>query len=115
MEEIRPKPHLLVICGRNKRRSRTAEFIFKNDNRFKIRSAGLSNSSNKKLTEHDINWSTYIFVMDDEQKERLRNLYNHLQLPPIEVLYIADEYEFMDEELVEILTVKINSALAQIS
>ncbi len=36
------RPNILVVCGRNKKRSRTAEHIFKNDNRFNIRSAGLS-------------------------------------------------------------------------
>lgn len=32
-------------------------------------------------------------------------------MPDIDILNIPDEYEFMDEELVEILTEKINSTL----
>ncbi|GJM63063.1 hypothetical protein PEDI_36150 [Persicobacter diffluens] len=35
-------PHILVVCGRNKKRSLTAEAIYKNDDRFFIRSVGLS-------------------------------------------------------------------------
>jgi predicted protein tyrosine phosphatase len=106
------RPNLLVICGRNKRRSRTAEHIFKNDSRFNIRSAGLSPQSNRKISESDINWADYVLVMEDDQKTKIRKVYQHLKLPPIEILDIADDYEFMDEELVDALKIKINSLLA---
>lgn len=42
------KPNILVVCGRNKIRSRTAEYLFKNDVRFNIRSVGLSSNSERK-------------------------------------------------------------------
>lgn len=106
------RPNLLVICGRNKRRSRTAEHIFKNDSRFNIRSAGLSPQSNRKISESDINWADHVLVMEADQKTKIRKVYQHLELPPIEILDIADDYEFMDEELVDTLKVKINSLLA---
>ena len=48
------RPNILVVCGRNKRRSRTAEHIFKNDSRFNIRSVGLSPKSDRKISEKDI-------------------------------------------------------------
>ena len=47
------RPNILVVCGRNKKRSRTAEYIFKNDNRFNIRSVGLSSKSDRKISEND--------------------------------------------------------------
>ena len=47
------RPNILVVCGRNKRRSRTAEYIFKNDSRFQIRSVGLSAKSDRELKEKD--------------------------------------------------------------
>jgi len=106
------RPNLLVICGRNKRRSRTAEHIFKNDSRFHIRSAGLSPQSNRKISESDVNWADQILVMEADQKTKIRKVYQHLELPPIESLDIADDYEFMDDELVDTLKVKINSLLA---
>ncbi|MCF0074653.1 protein-tyrosine-phosphatase [Dyadobacter sp. CY261] len=104
-----PRPNLLVVCGKNKRRSRTAEYIFKNDDRFNIRSAGLSPQSNRKISEGDLNWADVALVMESDHKAKIRELYNHLELPPIEVLDIPDEYEFMDKELVEILASKINA------
>lgn len=105
------KPNLLVICGRNKRRSRTAEHIFKNDDRFNIRSVGLSPKSERKLTEQDLKWANLVFVMEFEQKARISGTFRHLQLPKIEVLNIEDEYEFMDDELVRLLTDRINDTL----
>ncbi|MBL7752594.1 MAG: hypothetical protein JNN29_14515 [Chitinophagaceae bacterium] len=105
------KPNLLVICGRNKRRSRTAEHIFKNDDRFNIRSVGLSPKSERKLTEQDLKWANLVFVMEFEQKARISGAFRHLQLPKIEVLNIEDEYEFMDDELVQLLTDRINDTL----
>lgn len=80
------KKNLLVLCGRNKRRSRTAEHIYKNDNRFNIRSAGLSRQSERKLNQEDLRWADLVLV-------------------------INDEYEFMDNELVEILRINIETLI----
>lgn len=105
------RPNILVVCGRNKKRSRTAEHIFKNDNRFNIRSAGLSPKSDRKISENDLRWADLIFVMDTGQRARISGLYRHMHLPKIEVLNIPDEYEFMNEELIEILSAGINTAI----
>ena len=105
------RPNILVVCGRNKKRSRTAEYIFKNDDRFNIRSAGLSPKSDRKLSENDLNWADLVFVMEQDQRNKIHSLYRHLELPSIETLNIPDDYEFMNEELVEMLTDKINDAL----
>lgn len=102
------RPNILVICGKNKRRSRTAEFIFKNDDRFNIRSAGLSPKSDRRVTENDVIWADVTLVMENEHRTRLKELHKTKAVKKIEVLYIPDEYEFMDDELVEILTTKVN-------
>ena len=105
------RSNLLVVCGRNKRRSRTAESIFKNDMRFHIRSVGLSPKSNRQITERDVAWADLVLVMERPQKTRITEMYPHRELPRIEVLHIADEYEYLDSALVELLTDKINSTL----
>ena len=105
------RPNILVVCGRNKRRSRTAEYIFKNDNRFNIRSAGLSPKSDRKISEKDLNWADLVLVMETRQRAKVRELYLNLELPDIEMLNISDDYEFMDEELVLLLTERINEIL----
>lgn len=106
------RPNILVICGRNKKRSRTAEHIFKNDNRFSIRSAGISPKSDRKISENDLKWADLVFVMETDQRAKIWESYRHLELPKIEVLDIPDDYEFMDEELVEMLTDSINDTLS---
>lgn len=49
--------------------------------------------------------------METGQRAKIWGLYRHLDLPTIEVLNIPDEYEFMNEELVEILSDRINDTL----
>ena len=106
------QPNILVVCGRNKKRSRTAEHIFKNDNRFKIRSVGLSPSSDRKISENDLRWANIVFVMEQDQREKIWDIYKNITLPNIEVLNIEDDYEFMDPELIEMLTERINDTLS---
>ncbi|MDZ4711347.1 MAG: protein tyrosine phosphatase [bacterium] len=70
--------------------------------------AGLSPSSDHKITEKDIQWSDLILVMEAEHRAKNKEQFLYINLPKIDNLNIEDEYEFMDEELVEILKDKIN-------
>jgi protein-tyrosine phosphatase len=108
------RPNILFVCGRNKRRSRTAEYIFKNDSRINIRSAGLSEKSERLISEKDVLWSDLILVMEDKHKTRIRKLYRHLSLSPIEVLDISDDYDYLDQELIDILENKVNFILLEL-
>lgn len=110
---MKHRPNVLVVCGRNKKRSRTAEYVFKNDDRFSIRSAGLSTKSDRKISENDLNWADLVFVMEAGQRARIWDAYRHLDLPAIVVLDIEDDYDFMDEALVDMLTTRINRALGE--
>jgi predicted protein tyrosine phosphatase len=105
------RPNILVICGKNKRRSRTAEYMFKNDQRFNIRSAGLSPKSDRKISENDLNWTDLVLVMETDHRAKIKDIYRHLKLPKIEVLNIPDEYEYLDEELIQILNDKVNDLM----
>lgn len=108
------RPNILVVCGRNKKRSRTAEYIFKNDSRFSIRSAGLSLKSDRHITEKDVLWADLIFVMDNGQRNRIWTTFRNITVPTIEVLEITDDYEYLDEELINLLTERINGTLKYI-
>ena len=103
-----------MVCGRNKKRSRTVEYIFKNDNRFSIRSVGLSPASERKISENDLNWTGLVLVMEKEQRAKIQDVYRHVKLPTIEVLNIEDDYEFMDLELVELVRDKVNDVLKRV-
>lgn len=56
-------------------------------------------------------WADLVFVMETGQRGKIWGLYRHLELPNIEVLNIPDDYEFMNDELVELLTERINDIL----
>ena len=73
---MKERPNILVICGRNKKRSRTAEHIFKNDCRFNIHSAGLSPKSASKISENDLNWAGIVFVMETGQRAKIWGVYS---------------------------------------
>jgi predicted protein tyrosine phosphatase len=105
------RPNILVVCARNKKRSRTAEFLFKNDPRFSIRSAGLSPSSIRKISENDMHWANMILAMEHSHKSKIKSMYRHLEIPIIHVLDIPDEYEFMDEDLIDQLKEKVSKVL----
>ena len=85
--------------------------MFKNDGRFNIRSAGVSPKSDRKISENDLNWADLVLVMETAQRAKIWELYRHLELPAVEILDIPDDYEFMDEELVEMLSDRINDVL----
>lgn len=103
--------NIQVICVQTRRLSRTAEYIFRNDSRFTIRPAGASLQSNRKLSEKDLHWADRVMVMETDQRRKIQDLYRHMDLPEIEVMYIPDDYEFMDDELIDLLTDKINRSL----
>jgi predicted protein tyrosine phosphatase len=104
--------NILFICSRNKWRSRTAETIFKDHPFHQIRSAGTASSARIRVQENHIKWSDLIFVMEDHHKKRLRDRFGKLlRQKKIVVLHIPDEYEYMDEELIEILESSCRSYL----
>lgn len=105
------KPNILVVCGRNKIRSKTAEYIFKNDNRINIRSVGLSESSERKINIRDIEWADLILVMENKHKLRIIDSYKNIETLKIKVLGIKDRYSYLDKELGELLKSKINSII----
>ncbi|HNA57427.1 MAG TPA: hypothetical protein PKO19_01370 [Chitinophagales bacterium] len=104
------KPNILVLCGRNKQRSKTAEEIFKQDQRFEIRSAGVSASADKKLHTRDLAWADLVLVMESDQRDKIIEIFGR-DIPKIIVLHIPDEYAYMDPELIAMLSDSINDIL----
>ena len=100
---MKDQPHILFICGRNQWRSPTAARIYANDQRIEVRSAGVSSKSMRKVSKHDILWADLILVMEQTYKSRLLGTFRDLQLPVIDSLDIPDEYQFMDEELINLI------------
>ncbi len=63
----------------------------------------MSAKSPHPISEVDIRWADLILVMEENQKSWIMGRFRHLQLPKIASLDIPDEYEYMNEELIDII------------
>lgn len=96
--------NLLFICSRNQWRSPTAENIYKHVQGISARSAGTEPSAKIRVSEQLIDWADIVFVMEQKHKKRLREKFPQaITDKNIVVLDIPDEYQYMDEELVDML------------
>ena len=96
--------NILFLCSQNKRRSLTAEKIFDGVNGHNVRSAGTEKNSRIKVTPGLIGWANLIFCFEKKHLRRLQEKYpEELYGKKTVTLNIYDEYEYMDEELQEIL------------
>lgn len=104
---------LLFLCSRNQWRSPTAEAVYQNDPRVEARSAGLSASARRRVTEKLLCWADLVLVMESAHKRRLREdfpeVFHELR---IEVLDIPDEYEFMNPDLIALIQERVEPFLA---
>lgn len=103
---------LLFVCSRNQWRSPTAEEIFKNSQEYQAKSAGTEPSARIKITEKLINWADIIFVMEKKHKDRINQRFaSVVDEKELIVLDIPDEYQFMDEELVNLIKLSVSNYL----
>lgn len=96
--------HLLFLCSQNKRRSLTAEKIFGGYNGHSARSAGTENNSRVRVTSGLLGWADIIFCMEKKHVRRIKEKYPDIVCDKkVICLNIDDDYEYMDEELQELL------------
>jgi len=104
---------LLFLCSRNQWRSPTAEAVYQNDSRVEVRSAGVSASAKRRVTEKLLLWADLVLVMEHAHKQRLREQFPELMHElHIEVLDIPDAYEFMNPELVVLIRERVEPLLS---
>jgi len=95
---------ILFICSRNRWRSLTAEKIFDGINGIQARSAGTEPSARIRVTAGHLSWADLIFVMEKKHLRRLQEKFPEAVAgKKIICLHIADDYEFMQPELVDLL------------
>lgn len=104
--------NLLFVCSKNQWRSPTAETLYRNDSRVRVRSAGTSASAKKRISERELNWADVILVMENKHTKIITSQFNYLNLPPIVVLDIPDEYQYMSDELVEMIKLSTEDILS---
>jgi predicted protein tyrosine phosphatase len=61
------------------------------------------------VNEKLIQWADIIFVMEKKHRQRLQLAFSHLlNSKQLIVLDIPDEYQYMDEELIEMLRTSVS-------
>lgn len=104
--------NVLFICSRNQWRSPTGEQVWRNHPELAVRSAGTSPKAKRTMNAKDIQWADVIFVMEEKHKSRLKAQFTRLlNYKDVQVLDIPDEYQYMDEELIEIMKQTVGSYL----
>jgi len=97
------KIRLLFVCTINRMRSATAHKIYENDERFHVKSAGTDKTADTVLTNELLNWADSIIVMEKHHRNYIRGHFPDIyKTKKIVCLYIPDEYDYMQTELIEI-------------
>jgi predicted protein tyrosine phosphatase len=104
--------NLLFVCSRNQWRSPTAEHVFRKYENFNVRSAGTSPAARRRVSAKDLEWADVVLVMETRHREMLQERFGTLaRRAEILVLGIADNYPFMDPELVDLLEARVGELL----
>lgn len=96
--------HVLFICSQNRLRSPTAEQVFADWPGVETSSAGLDPRASVPVSPELLEWADTIFVMERAHRSKLsRKFSRYLKSQRIICLNIPDEYDFMDERLIQLL------------
>jgi predicted protein tyrosine phosphatase len=99
---------ILFVCGKNRRRSPTAEEIFAGMDGIEVSSAGTSVEAECPVSADLLQWADRVFVMEQRQRRHLlAHFASVLKDKKIICLDIPDIYSYMQPELVEVLRTKV--------
>src|SRR5712692_4567053 len=105
---------VLFVCDANRLRSPTAEAIFSGYPRIEVKSAGVGKVATVPVSLELLEWANLIFVMEKRQRNIIHSKFKETyQRKRIICLYIPDEYEFMDPDLIALLEAKVTPYLEQ--
>lgn len=97
----------LFLCSQNKLRSPTAEHVFASWPGVETDSAGLGSHATVPLSVEQLEWATIIFVMERVHKSKLQARFKpYLRGKKVVCLDIPDDYDYMQPELIKLLTAK---------
>ena len=103
-----PKIKVLFVCTVNRARSATAHKIFESDPRFEVDSAGTDPSASTVLEPEQLVWADAVLVMEKSHRDFIRHKYpQYYDKKKMVCLYIPDDFDFMQPELVDLLIEKV--------
>jgi predicted protein tyrosine phosphatase len=104
--------HILFLCSQNKLRSPTAEHIFADCAGIETLSAGLNKGAITPLSPDLLAWADVIFVMEKTHRRKLSERFkSDLHNKKIICLNIPDHYDYMEDNLVNLLRQKVTPYL----
>lgn len=99
-----PPTRLLFLCSRNRIRSLTAERLMSGVPGYDVRSAGTEPGARVRISPGLIGWAEVIFAMEPMHRRIVQEKFaEELTDREIVVLHVPDEFEYLDEELFEVL------------
>lgn len=108
------KLKLLFVCTVNRMRSATAHKIYEGDDRFEVKSAGTDKTANTVLTKEILDWADSIVVMEKHHRNHIRKHFPEIyKIKRIVCLYIPDDYDYMQTELIGILKDKVEDVYSR--
>jgi predicted protein tyrosine phosphatase len=103
---------VLFVCEANRLRSPTAEAIFTGRPYLDVKSAGLAKQATVPLSSELLEWADLIFVMEKRHRNIIQSKFIEVyQRKRIICLYIPDDFEFMDPELIVLLEERVTPYL----
>ena len=100
---------VLFVCGKNRRRSPTAEAIFSGISNLEVSSAGTAVDAECRVSADLIEWADDIVAMESRYARQLRKQFAAaLKNKRLVILDIPDKYTYMQSELITELQAKAN-------
>jgi protein-tyrosine phosphatase len=111
--DLSPRERILFVCTANVDRSRTAEDLYRHDERYEVRSAGVAPFATVILTRDLLLWADRVFVMnerEDQHRTLIRIRFPDVDRPLVD-LDVEDRWHRGDPELVKLLTRRLRPHL----
>ena len=100
--------NILFVCGKARKRSPTAAAVAAEQLGSSTDFAGLSADADVPISAEQLDWADMIVVMEKSQLSRLRRqMSRHLQGKRVVCLDIPDTFEFMQPDLVALVTTRL--------
>ncbi len=105
--------NLLFVCSENKLRSPTGEAVFSRYKDVNAIGAGTNSDAETPVSGDLIEWADVIFAMEKSHKAKITSKFSPLlRNKKLVCLGIADNYQYMQPELIEILEKKVKGILS---
>ena len=102
---------ILFVCSQNKLRSPTAEQVFADWPGIETSSAGTNHDAENPLDVEQIEWADLIVAMERQHRSKIQQRFRSERVKRLVVLDIPDDYQFIDNRLIQLLQIRMRRFL----